>query len=281
MRTAKKPLTLSIIIPAYNEEAHIGDCLQAIAKQTEPPDEVIVVDNNSTDKTAAITKSFPFVRLMTEKKQGLRATRSRGVNAARGDIIGRIDADTYLGPEWSATARRLFADPEIMGAVGPAYYHDMPFKRFFYFWDRWIRSALFAINRSAVLFGSNMLFRRSAWEDVRSSLCVEGEFFEDYDLTIHLEEKGYKLVYDPRLKAGVSARRLDDSPREFLHNMSFHTKTFARHGQRRLFASVCRYLYILFYFPGKLIRRFYDPQSQRFSLKKAKQPFAPRPNSNT
>src|SRR5687768_15841626 len=118
MKSAAKPLTLSIIIPAYNEEAHLGACLQAIADQTEPPDEVIVVDNNSTDRTAKIARSFPFVRLLHEKRQGLRATRSRGVTAARGEIIGRIDADTRLGPEWAAIARRVFADSNVMGVVG-------------------------------------------------------------------------------------------------------------------------------------------------------------------
>jgi len=281
MRTTKKTLTLSIIIPAYNEEAHLGACLQAIADQTDPPDEVIVVDNNSIDKTAEIARSFPFVKLLHEKCQGLRATRSRGVNAAMGDIIGRIDADTHLGPGWARAARQIFADPSVMGAVGPVYYHDMPFKQLFFFGDRWIRSMLFAINRSTVLFGSNMAFRKSAWDDVQDSLCTEGEFFEDYDLTIHLQERGHKLVYGPHLKAGASARRLDDSPREFLYNMSFHTKTFTRHGQRRLFASVCKYLYIFIYPPGKLLRKFYDPQTQKFSLHKVRQPLASRPNSNT
>ena len=59
-----KNFSLSIIIPVYNEESHLRQCLDAIAKQIEKPDEVIVVDNNSTDETVQIAKSFSFVKVL-------------------------------------------------------------------------------------------------------------------------------------------------------------------------------------------------------------------------
>src|SRR5260221_7568754 len=93
-------LRISIIIPAYNEEGHLPACLDAIAAQTLKPDEVIVVDNNSTDKTVEIAKKYPFVKLLNEKRQGLRYTRNTGLDAATGDVIGRIDTDSILSPKW-------------------------------------------------------------------------------------------------------------------------------------------------------------------------------------
>jgi glycosyltransferase involved in cell wall biosynthesis len=95
-----KTLTLSIVIPVYNEQCHLKACLDAIANQTESPDEVIVVDNNSTDRTLAIAESYPFVKILKEKKQGVLAVRTKGFNSARSSIIGRIDADTVLPPGW-------------------------------------------------------------------------------------------------------------------------------------------------------------------------------------
>jgi glycosyltransferase involved in cell wall biosynthesis len=87
---------ISIVIPVYNEAERIAACLESIAAQTVTPLEVIVVDNNSTDATVSIARSFPFVRVITAKCQGVIHARNRGFNAARGEIIGRIDADTRL-----------------------------------------------------------------------------------------------------------------------------------------------------------------------------------------
>jgi glycosyltransferase involved in cell wall biosynthesis len=66
-----KTLSLTIVIPVFNEQNHISACLEAIAAQTAMPDEVIVVDNNSTDKTVQIAKQFAFVKIIKEKRQGV------------------------------------------------------------------------------------------------------------------------------------------------------------------------------------------------------------------
>ena len=57
-------MRVSVIIPAWNEAKHIGDCLRSVAAQSLQPDEVIVVDNKSTDDTAKIAASFPFVTVL-------------------------------------------------------------------------------------------------------------------------------------------------------------------------------------------------------------------------
>src|ERR1035437_9021599 len=95
-----KPLTLAIVIPVYNEEFYLKACLNSIAKQTVAPDEVIVVDNNSTDKSVQIAKSYKFVKLLHEKRQHQVFAQATGFNAIKSDIIGRIDADSILPPDW-------------------------------------------------------------------------------------------------------------------------------------------------------------------------------------
>lgn len=276
-----KAQALSIVIPVYNEEDHIGLCLEAIANQTDPPDEVIVVDNNSTDGSVEVIKQFPFVTLLQEKRQGLRFTRDTGMAAAKGDIIGRIDADSFITPTWCETARAIFQDPEVMGASGPCYYHDMPAKRLGLLLDHTVRRTLYYFDEP-VLFGSNMVLRASAWDEVKDQLCTKGEFFEDYDITIHMRDANMLIVYDPDLVVGVSARRLEDDPRTFIEGMKLHTKTFELHGKKSPVASGGKYVYITTYHPLKLIRSAYDADQNRMSLKKAMRTRSkPRPNANT
>src|SRR4051812_9489646 len=93
-------MKISIVIPVYNEAQNLDACLRAIARQTTAAYEVIVVDNNSTDGSLAVAQTFPFVTVITERRQGIVHARDRGYNAARGDIIARIDADSLLPKDW-------------------------------------------------------------------------------------------------------------------------------------------------------------------------------------
>lgn len=267
---SNKTLTLCVIIPTYNEEDYIGDCLQAIADQSEPPESVIVVDNNSTDKTVDIVKKYPFATLLHEKKQGVRFARNRGFNASKEDIIGRIDADTRLEPDWCRHAREIFSrTADVSAATGPCSYYDMPLERVSLKFDKALRRVVFTLGDMPVLYGSNMLIRRSAWTDIRDDLCMSGEIYEDYDISIHLADNGYITVYDKHLIAAVSARRLDDGPRSFARNMRLHTHTFAVHGMTNRIATMSRLGYLSVYPTLKVVRTLYDSKRGRMSIKKA------------
>ncbi len=88
-------VTLSLIIPAFNEEKYIGRLLTSIAElPLTSVKEVIVVDNNSTDKTQEIARSFKNVTVVTETRKGVAFARSRGAELATGEIIAFLDADT-------------------------------------------------------------------------------------------------------------------------------------------------------------------------------------------
>ncbi|MCX7955942.1 MAG: glycosyltransferase family 2 protein, partial [Patescibacteria group bacterium] len=82
-------MTISIIIPAYNEEKYIENALKSLVNQTEKPDEVIVVDNNCTDKTIKIAKKYQKklpLKIIHETKQGIAYSRNTGFNKAKGEI---------------------------------------------------------------------------------------------------------------------------------------------------------------------------------------------------
>lgn len=265
-----KTLTLSVVIPTYNEQDYIGGCLDSIAAQVERPEEVIVVDNNSSDNTRKIARQYSFVRVIKQPKQGVRFARNTGFDAAKSDLIGRIDADTRLAKDWATNAKQLFgARPSVDAATGPCSYYDMPLERIGLSFDKTVRKSVFMLGEMPLLYGSNMVVRRKSWTNVRDDLCMSGEMYEDHDLSIHLMENGHKIVYEASLVAGVSARRLDDRPRDFARNMKLHTHTFAVHGMKNRIATVSRISYLSIYPSMKLIRTFYDPDAGRLSIKKA------------
>lgn len=271
---------VSLVIPAYNEEHYIEANLIAATNQTVPFFEIIVVDNNSTDKTATIVKKFPYVTLLNEKERGLRVTRNRGMNYASGEIIGRIDADTVLDNHWCERAIKLFRDSDTDAVTGPCYYYDLPAKNTSLLFDRLGRRIAFKMG-DPILYGSNMAIRRSAWEKIRGEICMKGEFFEDCDLSIHLYQDGYNIVFDNHLTVGVAARRLNDSPKVFRQTMAMFDHTFAMHGTKSKSAKTAKFIFSTSYYPLKVLHKIYDPHSQTISIMKLKNKSRVRPSSNT
>ncbi len=230
-----KTLTLTIVIPVFNEQNHIAACLKAIAAQTVRPDEVIVVDNNSTDNTVKIAQQFSFVRVIIEKKQGVLFAKNKGFSAAKGDIIGRIDADSILPPRWAEQAKQFMADSSFAAITGPVNYYDMPLPETNYHLDHWMRSSIYNWSpKSPFLFGSNMAIRRSVWRQVSQNLCADTYMHEDLDLAIHLYKNGHKILYSNRMLAGASGRRYNDSPSRFYRYISMYRQTYLRHGLHSL-----------------------------------------------
>ncbi|MCO8270262.1 glycosyltransferase family 2 protein [Actinoplanes sp. TRM 88003] len=90
-------MSLSVIVPVFNEERFLGACLDAVLAQHEPVHEVIVVDNNSTDGTREVLAAYAGrVLVLRESRQGVQHARNRGLDAASGTVFGRIDADTAI-----------------------------------------------------------------------------------------------------------------------------------------------------------------------------------------
>ena len=93
--------TISLIIPAYNEEAYLPACLDAIMQNVAGKAiEIIVVDNNSTDGTRQVIERYPAVTYVFEPKKGITRARQRGFMSSSGDILAYVDADTRPPPGW-------------------------------------------------------------------------------------------------------------------------------------------------------------------------------------
>jgi len=256
--TASKALTLSIIIPSYNEEHHLRACLDAIAAQTVPPDEVIVVDNNSTDRTGAIAHGYSFVKVVTEPKQGRVFARSAGFNAATSDILGRIDADTVIGGDWVACVKQFFSDPKNAehGLSGGCYFYNVRFGRFFGWWQGQIA---FRVNYLLLghypLFGSNAAIPAKLWQKVKKEACFDLDIHEDLDLAIHWHRAGFPITYHDSLKVGIKMRRVFEDRDELWQNMMWWPNTLKKHGLRTwVFGWLGAVILYAISFPGRIFK---------------------------
>ena len=91
--------TISVVIPCYNAESFLRETIDSALSQTHPPKEVIVVNDESTDGSAAIAESYgPPVRVIHQRNQGETASRNTGMAAATGDWIALLDADDLWVP---------------------------------------------------------------------------------------------------------------------------------------------------------------------------------------
>ncbi|MDE2311683.1 MAG: glycosyltransferase [Patescibacteria group bacterium] len=202
-------MTISVSIPAYNEEKYIGECLKSLLANA-PAEllEVIVVDNASTDRTAAVAGSFAGVRVVKEPQKGLTRARQRGFVESRGEILACIDADTRIWEGWFPQIMKEFQkDPRLVCLSGPFHFYDLPHKQnvLVRFWN-WC-AAHVSGTFGVVAQGGNYVIRRSALEQI-GGFDTSIEFYgEDTNIARRLAKVG-KVKFTPSFYIYTSARRL-------------------------------------------------------------------------
>ena len=101
-------LKLSVIVCAFNEEHYVAACLHSLLAQSRLPDEIILVNNASTDRTAAVARGIPGVIVVDEARKGLVKAREAGRLAATGDVLCYLDADCRAPLQWLERVERRF-----------------------------------------------------------------------------------------------------------------------------------------------------------------------------
>lgn len=206
-------MEVSAVIPVRNEENYISTCLQALKIQEEPPDEIIVADADSQDKTVEIAKKFG-AKVIEHSPSGIAKTRNAGFDAATGEIIARCDADSIVPSFWIKRIKQNFSEKKIDALVGPIIYNDLPFKTTFYS-KIFIHLMNFKLHHH-IIIGNNMAITKEAWDDVKPKLCLDdAAVHEDIDLSLHLHKIGRTIHYDSLLITNTSGRRIKGNPFSF------------------------------------------------------------------
>lgn len=210
-------MQLAFVIPAYNEEALIGKCLDSVlaeVKRSGRDVDIVVVNNASTDRTAEIAAGYPGVRVVDETEKGLVAARDAGFRVTTAELVANIDADTVVPPGWIDTVEREFArDPRLVALSGPYFYYDLsPWNRFFvtvFYGVTWLIYILnrFLLRVGSVIQGGNFVFKRSAWLKAGGYNRAIKFYGEDTDIAVRLSKVG-GVKWTFRLKMWTSGRRL-------------------------------------------------------------------------
>ena len=109
---------VSVLIGTYNYARFLTRCLESVCGQTHPPDEIIVVDDGSSDGTEDVVRKFPTVRYIRQDHEGKPAAFNRAVRESTGDILCHLDADDFWMPEkLELICRELASHPSIGGVI--------------------------------------------------------------------------------------------------------------------------------------------------------------------
>ena len=197
------------LLIAYNEEKYIGLCLDSIIKSSNNFFEIIVVDNNSTDKTKEIASSYNDVSVISESKAGVMFARQRGVDEAKGDIIAFIDADTKMLSGWTDKIMNKFSDDRVVSLSGPYIYEDISIIQSFLINIYWylITLPVYYILGYAAIFG-NLVIRKKTLEKM-NGLNTDIVFYGDDTDTVRRAHKFGKTVFSMNFKIKTSPRRFD------------------------------------------------------------------------
>ena len=206
-------LTVSVVVPAYNEQDVIARTVQSLLEQEPPVHEVICVDDGSRDQTLEVLRALfdrnPRVRIFSKANGGKASALNLGFAEARGDVVVALDSDTIFARDTVASLIAPFADPRVGAVAGNAKVGNRV-----NLLTRW----------QALEYVSAQNLERRAWDLVgavpvvpgavgawrRAAVLGEGGFHEDTlaedtDLTLRLIARGYRVVYAEQALAYTEA----------------------------------------------------------------------------
>jgi glycosyltransferase involved in cell wall biosynthesis len=192
-------ICISVYIPAYNVAEFLPQSIESLLAQTLAPDEILVIDDGSRDASAEIAARYPQVTLIRhEQNRGLAAARNTAFRSARNEFIASLDADCVADPSWLAALVRNLSDPQIVGVGGRLFEGVQRTVA-----DRWRAAHMpqewgaSPIENPKFLFGCNNLFHKSAVLEAGGYDEAMRTNGEDADLCRKLQDRGWKLFYDP------------------------------------------------------------------------------------
>lgn len=197
---------ISVIIPTFNEEENIAQCLVSLSHQSVPRSEyeIIVVDGGSKDATCEIARKYAD-QVFTQTSRKVGGARNDGVMAAKGDIIATTDADCILPPHWIKRIAQDFSDTEVVQVYGPVYPIEEGIGN---------QVSLFLANMFSRIgyysktfyytLGCNTAFRKESFVQAGMYRCIDAG--DDLEIAMRLKDRG-SIYFDETLKVGFSMRR--------------------------------------------------------------------------
>lgn len=198
-------MKISVVIPTLNEEKLLPLTLESLSQQTRVPDEIIIIDGGSTDKTVKIAQSYK-TKIHMYPDLTISGARQKGLEYASGDVIVTTDADTIVPPHWLKKIEKAYEDPAVVTAYSSFTVSDGWIIYKFYvnsifpFFMTMLR--LFGTHISP---GQNTSFRKQNAIEV-GGYPIDFKAAEDIEIVRRLKKSG-KILYVPDNLVTSSGRR--------------------------------------------------------------------------
>lgn len=227
-------MSISVIVPAYNEERYLGETLKSIQRATEfllkkdaVQTEIIVVDNESKDSTSVIARSFG-ARVVNETKHNVARVRNAGASVAKGNVLVFIDADTIVPDELLWRINKVMASPSCFGgAVDTDYRPAKPLVKIY------LQSWRIVGKLAGMAQGATQFCRREAYT---SLLGYDESLYMGEDVDFHWRLKRFakrqnaQACFLQDIQVVPSTRRFDQWPiwRTLIYTNPFYILAFRR-----------------------------------------------------
>jgi glycosyltransferase involved in cell wall biosynthesis len=234
---------VSVVIPVYNGAATLLAGLRALRRQTYPLDEVIVVDDGSTDSSGDIARGFG-VRVISQSNAGPAAARNRGAAVAQGDILLFTDADCVPAPDWAERMITAFTGPGVVGVKGVYRTRQRGLVARFVqaeYEDRYDRMRVLATIDFVDTYSAGYrrdIFLASGGFDVSFPTAS----VEDQEFSFRLAEAGHRLAFVPDAQV-----------------FHIHDRTLGEYVRRKFWIGYWK-VRVMREHPGKLVRDSHTPQ---------------------
>ena len=191
--------SMTVVICAHNAADTLDECLHHVCALDYPDLEVIVVDDGSTDETAAIARRHTRARLLQAEHGGLSVARNEGFDAARGRVVAYLDADAYPPPEWPYYLALGFDSAMVGGVGGPNFVPENDLDGA----QRVARApggpvhVLVSDDRAEHIPGCNMAFWKQLLEEVGGFDPIYQAAGDDVDLCWRALDRGWEIAFHP------------------------------------------------------------------------------------
>jgi len=191
---------LSVIIPTYNEEKNIKECLDSVFQSNYPKDklEIIVVDDGSTDNTLKILKNQNNIKLLKQKHLGKVEALNLGSKNSSNDFILTVDADTILEKDCMKELVKPFSDKSVGATSGNNNVRNKnslisTFQNIEYHFSNLLRNSFSTVFNQGVWFsGSLACYRKEALEEIK--FFKKDTLAEDQDIALEMKKAGYRAM---------------------------------------------------------------------------------------
>lgn len=204
-------MRFSIIIPAYNEEKHLSRIVKTLREQISDNFEIVIVDNNSKDRTFKIAKKIADKAYLC-RNQGSSHARNHAALRVKSDVVAFLDADTIPCKNWSSTIEKAFnKDKKLTAITGlDLYEHKNPFKWLIiniYSTICCMGVKCFNILGKPTITANNFAIRREIFNKIGG---LDNVVVEDYYFSLKLRKlHDIKCLSNFRMIAELSSRRFD------------------------------------------------------------------------